>query len=115
VAAARLLLAATRRRPTARYRLLHLLRHGARPASPAEVTRAYRAIVAVSLPCASGHGCLPRSLAIVLWCRAAGQHAIWVLGTATSPATAHAWVEAAGRPVAEPVDPHLLYQTVISI
>ncbi len=116
VLAARGLLTATHRRPTLRHSLLRLLRRRTRPAGMDEVRRAHRAITAVSLHCASGHGCLPRSLAIVLWCRATGQHATWVLGTTVDPPAAlHAWVEAAGAPVAEPVDPRLLYQPILTI
>ena len=96
VLAAHGLLTATRRRPALRRHLLRLLRRRTRPAGVDEVRRAHRAITAVSLHCASSHGCLPRSLAIVLWCRATGQHATWVLGASVDPPAAlHAWVEAA--------------------
>ncbi|WP_131767948.1 lasso peptide biosynthesis B2 protein [Candidatus Protofrankia californiensis] len=116
IAAADLLLISTRRRLGLRHRLLRLLaRTATRPASPADTARAHRAITAVSPRCASGHGCLPRSLAVVLWCRATGHHATWILGAATGPLAAHAWVEAAGQPVANPVNPHLLYTSTLTI
>jgi hypothetical protein len=56
----------------------------------------------VSLACAGREGCLPRSLATVLFCRLQGRWAAWCVGTRTVPPFgAHAWVEVAGEPVGE--------------
>jgi len=73
----------------------------ARPASYAEAEAARRTVTAVSLRCA-GPGCLPRSIATALLCRLRGAWPTWRVGVRTSPFSAHAWVEAEGRPVAEP-------------
>ncbi|MEU9040612.1 MULTISPECIES: lasso peptide biosynthesis B2 protein [unclassified Kitasatospora] len=95
------------RKPPARIRaLLTRLGKGARPASYAEAEAARNAVVAVSLRCAAFEGCLPRSLATVLICRAHGTWPTWVVGVrARPPFGAHAWVEAEGRMVDEGVDP----------
>jgi transglutaminase superfamily protein len=117
VTAAYLLLAATRRRPGILHHLLTVAdRHTRRPASLAEATAAHRAVTAVSLHCASDYGCRRRSLAVVVWCVATRRAATWVTGAATGPVASHAWVQTSnGRPVAEPVNPHLLYQSIIVI
>ncbi|GAB7183965.1 hypothetical protein ATKI12_3796 [Kitasatospora sp. Ki12] len=95
------------RKPPARIRvLLARLSKGARPATHAEAEAARDAVVAVSLRCAAFEGCLPRSLATVLVCRARGTWPTWVVGVrARPPFGAHAWVEAEGRMVNEGVDP----------
>lgn len=60
-------------------------------------------VVAVSLTCAAREGCVPRSLAVVLLCRAAGRGVTWCVGARrVPPFGAHAWVEVDGRPVDEP-------------
>ncbi|MEV7085331.1 lasso peptide biosynthesis B2 protein [Streptomyces sp. NPDC093085] len=81
--------------------LLHLARRGARSATAEQALAARRAVVAVSARCA-GEGCLPRSLATALLCRARGVWPTWCTGVRTDPFRAHAWVEAEGRPVGEP-------------
>ncbi|WP_319637756.1 lasso peptide biosynthesis B2 protein [Streptomyces milbemycinicus] len=87
------------------------LRKGARPATYAEARAAREAVVAVSLRCAGDEGCLPRSLATVLPCRAVpgrarGTWPTWTVGVrARLPFGAHAWVEAEGRMVEERADP----------
>ncbi|MFD8788552.1 lasso peptide biosynthesis B2 protein [Kitasatospora sp. NPDC059599] len=95
------------RKSPARIRaLLTRLGRGARPASYAEAEAARDAVVAVSLRCAAFEGCLPRSLATVLLCRARGTWPTWAVGVrARPPFGAHAWVEAEGRMVDEGVDP----------
>ncbi|MFF6781758.1 lasso peptide biosynthesis B2 protein [Streptomyces sp. NPDC012510] len=52
----------------------------------------------MSVRCA-GQGCLPRSIATALLCRARGVWPTWRTGMRTVPMVAHVWVEAEGRPV----------------
>ncbi|QRP49078.1 lasso peptide biosynthesis protein [Amycolatopsis sp. FDAARGOS 1241] len=52
--------------------MLRLLRRGARPAPLPYTARAWQAVATVSLRAASDHGCLLRSLAIVIACRLGG-------------------------------------------
>ncbi|GLH95719.1 hypothetical protein Pa4123_09910 [Phytohabitans aurantiacus] len=99
VTAARVL---ARRPPRQIRRLLTRLRRGARPATREQVLDARQAVMAVSLVCAAREGCLPRSLAVVLLCRARGTWAAWCVGTRRLPPfSAHAWVEVDGEPVGE--------------
>ncbi len=59
---------------------------------------------AVSLRCAGPKGCLPRSLGAALVCRLSGTWPAWCTGVSmVPPFTAHAWIEADGRPVGEGV------------
>lgn len=81
--------------------VLHLARKGARPTTYEEAAQARDQIVALSTSCA-GEGCLQRSLATALLCRLHGTWPTWRTGVRTQPFGAHAWVEAAGQPVAEP-------------
>ncbi|QFQ99629.1 lasso peptide biosynthesis B2 protein [Streptomyces phaeolivaceus] len=81
-------------------RVLTACSRGGRPATYAEAARARAEIVAVSVRCA-GQGCLPRSIATALLCRARGAWPTWRTGMRTVPTVAHAWVEAEGRPVDE--------------
>ncbi|WP_226360838.1 lasso peptide biosynthesis B2 protein [Pseudonocardia sp. ICBG1142] len=81
-------------------RFLHLMRKGARPASYPEAAAARASVISNSIYCA-GEGCLPRSLATVLVCRAKGSWPTWVVGARLEPFLAHAWVEAEGIPVEE--------------
>ncbi|MEW9552271.1 lasso peptide biosynthesis B2 protein [Nonomuraea sp. NPDC050783] len=75
---------------------------GARAATYAEAEAARDAVLAVSLTCLGGHGCLPRSLATALLCRMRGSWPTWRAGARTrAPFGAHAWVEAEGRVVGE--------------
>ncbi|MET8573043.1 lasso peptide biosynthesis B2 protein [Streptomyces sp. NPDC004783] len=84
-------------------RVLTTAARGARPATREEALRGRRAVVSVSSRCA-GQGCLQRSVATVLLCRARGTWPDWCTGVRTQPFRAHAWVEAAGRPVGEGED-----------
>lgn len=77
--------------------------------------RARDIVETVSLRCASHHGCLPRSLAILLLCRWRGQRVTWRVGGHAPPPSSHAWVEAAGRPVGEPFDPYALYTPIVTV
>ncbi|MGW3357062.1 lasso peptide biosynthesis B2 protein [Streptomyces bungoensis] len=81
---------------------LRLVRRGAAPATAAQARRARDALCAVSLRCAGPKGCLPRSLGTALLCRLGGTWPTWCTGASVVPPfTAHAWVEAEGRPVGE--------------
>ena len=82
--------------------VLGWLRRGAEPATFEQAAAARDAVVTVSLTCAGPEGCLPRSLATALLCRARGQWATWCVGARRMPPFgAHAWVEADGEPVGE--------------
>lgn len=82
--------------------VLSRARRGARPAGYDDVLAARNAVNAVSPTCAGPAGCLPRSLATALLCRAHGQWPTWCVGARRLPPfAAHAWVEAEGRPVGE--------------
>jgi hypothetical protein len=88
--------------PPARLRwMLAILSRGTAPAGYTQAARARQAAVSVSGRCA-GLGCLQRSVATVLMCRARGRWADWCTGFRTLPFAAHAWVEADGVPVGEP-------------
>jgi hypothetical protein len=100
IAAARLI----ERMPPARIRRLMLrLRGGARPATAGEALAARQQVVALSMRCA-GQGCLQRSIAAALLCRARGTWPTWRTGVRTEPFRAHAWIEADGAPVDEPAE-----------
>ncbi|MER7452259.1 lasso peptide biosynthesis B2 protein [Nocardia beijingensis] len=84
--------------------LLEYIRQGARPATYTEALTARNAAISVSLHCASREGCLVRSIAAALTCRAFGSWPTWCVGVRTrSPFGAHAWIEAENRLVSEPV------------
>ncbi|MEU4690062.1 lasso peptide biosynthesis B2 protein [Actinoplanes sp. NPDC023714] len=91
--------------PPARLRaVLAVLRRGAGPATYAEAEAARNLVLAVSLRCLGPKGCLPRSLATVLLCPAAGRWPTWCVGVRVAPPfAAHSWVEAEGRMVGEPM------------
>lgn len=100
--------------PPARLRrLLLVLSRGTVPAGYAQAARAREAAVSVSARCA-GLGCLQRSVATVLICRARGQWADWCTGFRTLPFAAHAWVEADGIPVGEPGELSV-FRTVLAV
>ncbi|MFR0357703.1 lasso peptide biosynthesis B2 protein [Streptomyces sediminimaris] len=82
--------------------VLGVLRRGAAPATTAQARRARDAMCAASLHCAGPKGCLPRSLGAALLCRLGGTWPTWCAGVrVVPPFTAHAWLEADGRPVGE--------------
>jgi hypothetical protein len=110
VAVARVL---TGRRPVRIRRLLEFASRGARPATAAQAARAREAVVSVSLRCA-GQGCLQRSIAVALLCRAQGTWPTWCTGVRTSPFSAHAWVEVDGQPIGEPL-PAGHYRTLLTV
>jgi Transglutaminase-like superfamily len=111
----RLLLAATQGRPDRLTRVVCAVGRHARPATPATAQRARVVVETVSLRCGSPHGCMPRSLAALLLCRAHGQRVTWLVGVSAAPGSTHAWIEADGRPVGETFDPRLLYTPIIAI
>ncbi|GGR59975.1 MULTISPECIES: lasso peptide biosynthesis B2 protein [Streptomyces] len=83
--------------------VLRFLRHRATPATFEQALTARSDVTATSTLCA-GTYCLQRSLATTLLCRMRGTWPTWCSGVRTPPFTAHAWVEAEGRPVGEPAD-----------
>lgn len=90
-------------------RLLETLRRGARPATREQALTARQAVVTVSARCA-GEGCLQRSLATVLLCRARGTWPTWCTGVRSDPFRAHAWIEVDGEPVGEPPSAALFHR-----
>jgi hypothetical protein len=104
------------RQPPARIRrVLVWLRRGARPATAEAAAAMREATVAVSLPCAGREGCLRRSVAVVLLCRARGMWPTWCVGARVLPPfAAHAWVEADGLAVGEDLPPDY-FRTLITI
>ncbi|HKS44725.1 MAG TPA: lasso peptide biosynthesis B2 protein [Amycolatopsis sp.] len=115
VGTARVILTATRGHPARIRAVLRILRTGASPADLAAAVRARGCVTTVSLRCASDHGCLLRSVAIVVACRLAGRTVVWRVGTVSPPPSSHAWVEAAGVPAGEPFDPRLLYSPIMTV
>lgn len=89
--------------PPGRIRLvLNRLRHGARPATHDQTLIARNAVMAVSLVCLGAQGCVPRSVATALYCRACGVWPTWCVGVRkVGPFAAHAWVEVDGTLVGE--------------
>ncbi|MGQ0775675.1 MAG: lasso peptide biosynthesis B2 protein [Pseudonocardiales bacterium] len=115
VAAAGLLLVLTRARPYRLRSFLHLLSRGSTEVDLWQAERAWEIVTTVSLRCASGHGCLLRSVAIVILCRLSGTHVTWRAGFRSPPPQSHAWIEASGEPVRETVDPRTIYTPVITV
>jgi len=99
--------------PARLQRVLQVLSKGTVPAGYARAARAREAAVSVSARCA-GLGCLQRSVATVLICRARGRWADWCTGFRTLPFAAHAWVEAGGVPVGEPGELGV-FRTVLAV
>lgn len=100
-------------RPHQLRRVLELARRGARPATEQQAHTARQAVVSVSLRCA-GRGCLQRSIAAALYCRARGSWPTWCTGVRTNPFAAHAWIQVEGQPIDEP-HPAGYYRTLIKI
>ncbi|MQS37332.1 lasso peptide biosynthesis B2 protein [Streptomyces katsurahamanus] len=99
--------------PARLQRVLRVVSRGSRPVAYADAARARQSVVSVSTRCA-GLGCLQRSVATVLLCRARGRWADWCTGFRTKPFGAHAWVEVDGRPVDEPGELSV-FQTVLAV
>lgn len=115
VVATTLLLVLIRARPQRIRRILGVLHRGSHVADLRQAERAYAIVTTVSLRCASGYGCLHRSLAIILLCRLWGLRATWRVGFRSPPPQSHAWVEAADEPVCETVDPRTIYTPMITV
>ncbi|MEV3993716.1 lasso peptide biosynthesis B2 protein [Streptomyces sp. NPDC049837] len=95
--------------------VLEVVRRGARPATAARAQAARDALCAVSLRCAGPRGCLPRSLGAALLCRLTGTWPTWCTGVSVVPPfNAHAWIEADGRPVGEPM-PDGYFATLLAV
>lgn len=94
------------RRPPQRLKaLLAKLSAGTRPASYAEASRARDEVLTHNALCRGRNSCLPRSIATALLCRSRGTWPSWCVGVIASPPFgAHAWVEADGRIVDEPIE-----------
>jgi hypothetical protein len=110
VGAARLLISLRPRRLRA---VLELARRGAWPATRQQAEAARQAVVAVSLRCA-GQGCLQRSVAATLYCRAHGTWPTWCTGVRTNPFAAHAWIQVEDQPIGE-LHPAGHYRILITI
>jgi hypothetical protein len=115
VTAATVLLSVTRARPCRIRRVLSALRRGGHDADVPCAEWAYRIVTTVNLRCASEHDCLRRSLAIIVLCRMWGARATWRVGFRSPPPQSHAWVEAAGQPVCETVNPRPIYTPIITV
>ena len=97
--------ALSKRKPAAIQRFLGTLSRGARAGDYAAVSRARDEILTVSAACRGSAACLPRSLSVVLLCRLRGLWADWCVGVLVEPPfMAHAWVEAEGLIVDEPLE-----------
>ncbi|GAA1532299.1 lasso peptide biosynthesis B2 protein [Brevibacterium picturae] len=82
--------------------MVRICRSAARGATSDEASSARELVCRLSRRCAS-KGCLQRSVATVLLCRSHGHAPDWRTGFSMNPFLAHAWVEADGAPVGEPV------------
>lgn len=77
---------------------------GAIPASYAEARQVRDEVLTVSALCRGGQACLVRSIATSLVCRISGVWPTWAVGVLTAPPfSAHAWIEADGEIVDEPL------------
>ncbi|MEV5124085.1 lasso peptide biosynthesis B2 protein [Streptomyces decoyicus] len=93
--------------------VLRLVRWHAKPTTYEQALAARSDVVAVNARCAGSY-CLQRSLATTLLCRARGTWPSWIVGVRTPPFAAHAWVEAGGRPVGEPVESST-YRAILAV
>ncbi|MGW7294898.1 lasso peptide biosynthesis B2 protein [Streptomyces xiamenensis] len=114
--------AGPRRRPRGRTCQLQHDRAGARrsPGAPwrapplhPETEHAVAAVTTASIRLGGTTACLRRSVAALLYCRAARHTPVLVIGVRSGTAAVHAWLEADGRPAGEPTDPHLTYTPVV--
>ncbi|MDX3532899.1 lasso peptide biosynthesis B2 protein [Streptomyces sp. MB09-01] len=96
-------------------RLLGRVARGVRPADHDQAHRARTAVTTVSALCAGREGCLPRSVATALLCRARGVWPTWCVGVRSAPPFgAHAWVSAGGRLVGEDL-PDDYFRVLLSV
>ncbi|QWF85066.1 lasso peptide biosynthesis B2 protein [Amycolatopsis sp. CA-230715] len=95
----------SRQSPRRLRRVLGRVAAGTRPASYAQAALARDQILTFSPRCRAGNTCLPRSIAVLLVCRARGIWPTLCVGViATPPFRAHAWIEVDEQVVGEPVD-----------
>jgi hypothetical protein len=94
----------SRRPPASMRAVLGTLAAGARPATYDEAKLARDQVLTISARCRGGSACLVRSICVALLCRARGTWPTWCVGvTVAPPFAAHAWIEADGRVVDEPM------------
>lgn len=119
VSVARLVLAAARNCPDRLVRVLKIVGRGGQsewsPTAQPAIHRARRVVEAVSLRCASHHGCLLRSVAVLVLSRWHGYALTWRTGVHSPPLSSHAWVEFTDEPIGEPFDPLKLYTPIITL
>lgn len=99
--------------PARLQRVLRVLSKRTRPATYDQAAYARNAVVSVSTRCA-GLGCLQRSVATALLCRAHGRWVDWCSGFRIQPFGAHAWVEVDEKPVDEPGE-LAVFRTVLAV
>jgi hypothetical protein len=102
LAAAALVLAVSRSRPTRLRTILGVCAAGTKPATYPQADRADAVVTTLSPRCGSGRNCLPRTIAVALYCRMAGTWPTWRAGVRYPPLESHAWIEVDGRSVGEP-------------
>lgn len=96
-----------RRSPQHMKRVLQKFSTGSRPATYDEAKHARDEILTARAKCRGGSACLIRSLSVALLCRLRGKWPTWCVGVlAVPPFAAHAWVEAEGEIVDEPLSQH---------
>lgn len=84
--------------------VLNRVSAGADPATYEQAKRARDEILTASPYCRGSEACLVRSLAVTLLCRMRGHWPTWAVGVlAVPPFAAHAWLEAEGSIVDEPL------------
>lgn len=92
--------------PVRIHQIMQILARGAEAAPYEVVSRARDSVLTTSPYCRGTNACLPRTIAVALWCRCGGHWPAWKVGVLrTPPFMAHAWVETpSGDIVDEAVD-----------
>lgn len=86
-------------------RVLTTVAGGARAASYQETKLVRDQVLTASARCRGGSACLIRSISVMLLSRVRGRSPVWSVGViGIPPFAAHAWVEADGRIVDEPLE-----------
>ncbi|AQZ62747.1 unnamed protein product [[Actinomadura] parvosata subsp. kistnae] len=105
--ATRLLLARHRSHPDRLAAHLAVRARGFSRATAQQARHAQTVITTLSPRCGSGRGCLPRSIATALACRALYlTWPTWRVGMRYPPLMSHAWVQADGQPIGD--DPEVI-------
>lgn len=87
-----------------------------RPATAQQARHAQAVITTISPRCGSGHGCLPRSIATALACRALYRTwPTWRVGMRYPPLMSHAWVQADDQPIGEDPDVIAAYTPTFTV